>query len=442
MSPQALEQLDRWCADAGAVAPWAVEGRVASLVGTLIEAEGLRSAVGSLVRIDAGALAIDAEVVGFRGERSLLVPLADPKGLAAGARVVAFPDSAALPDGAACLGRVLDGLGRPIDGGPALARAAQRRDAGRAVAALRRRRIDRPIDLGIRAINAMLTVGVGARVGLFAGSGVGKSVLLGQIARFSRADCCVIALIGERGREVREFVERDLGDGLSRSVVVVATSDEAPVLRKRAALVATGIAEGLRAGGAQVLLLMDSLSRFCAAQREIGLAAGEPPATRGFPPSVWSALPQLLERAGNGDGSGSITALYTVLVEGDDPEDPIADACRAFLDGHIVFSRRLAERGQRPAIDVQKSVSRVMSDVVQPESLALAARARAILSTFAEAEDLVSLGAYQLGTDARIDEALLREPRLRAVFAQGRDECADLAGSREALRAALEGDVR
>jgi flagellum-specific ATP synthase len=422
--------------------PFVVEGRVCSLVGTLVEAEGLRSAVGSLVRIQTGDAAVVAEVVGFRGQRTLLVPLDDPSGLAAGARVCPTPETDAAPAGAACLGRVLDGLGRPVDGGPPLPRARSGRRQARAVAALRRRRIERPVDLGVRAINALLTVGEGSRLGLFAGSGVGKSVLLGQIARGTQSDANVIALIGERGREVREFVERDLGDALARSVVVVATSDEAPVLRKRAALLASSLAEELRANGARVLLLMDSLSRFCAAQREIGLAAGEPPATRGYPPSVWSALPQLLERAGNADGPGGITGLYTVLVEADDPEDPIADACRALLDGHIVLSRRLAERGQFPAIDVLASVSRVMSDVVSPEQRALAARARALLATWAEAEDLVSLGAYPAGSDPRIDEALRLVPRLRAFLAQERDERSSVEESFRALGQALAGEAR
>jgi FliI/YscN family ATPase len=422
------------------LAPFAVEGRVVALVGTRVEAEGLASPVGSLVRIDAGGAAVAAEVVGFRSRTTLLATLEDPSGLAVGAPVLPTPEVDAAPAGASCIGRVLDGLGRPVDGGPALLRPVRRGTASKAAAALRRRRIDRPVDLGVRAINALLTVGEGARLGLFAGSGVGKSVLLGQIVRGTQADANVIALIGERGREVREFVERDLGGALARSVVVVATSDEAPVLRKRAALLATSLAEDLRAGGARVLLLMDSLSRFCAAQREIGLSAGEPPATRGYPPSVWSALPQLLERAGNADGPGSITGLYTVLVEADDPDDPIADACRSLLDGHIVLSRRLAERGQFPAIDVLASVSRVMSDVVSPERQALVARARALLATWAEAEDLVSLGAYPAGSDPRIDEALRLVPRLRAFLAQARDEQASVDESFCALAQALGGE--
>jgi flagellum-specific ATP synthase len=262
-------------------------------------------------------------------------------------------------------------------------------------------------------------------------------MLLGQIAQGTAADAVVIGLVGERGREVREFIERDLGAARERAAVVVATSDETPALRRRAAWLAAEIAAGLRDAGSRVLLLVDSLSRFAAAQREIGLAAGEPPATRGYPPSVWSELPRLLERAGNCAGRGSVTGIYTVLVEADDPEDPIADACRSFLDGHIVLSRRLAERAQFPAVDVLASVSRVMPDVVAPEALALAARARALLAKHAEVEDLVSLGVYRPGSDARIDEALALEPRLRAFLMQPRGECVDLARSVEALRGAL-----
>jgi flagellum-specific ATP synthase len=334
---------------------------------------------------------------------------------------------------------VIAGLGRPAEGGPLLPRAAHSRRA-RNASPLRRRRIERPLDLGVRALNALLTVGVGSRLGLFAGSGVGKSTLLGQIAQGCNADCIVIGLIGERGREVREFIERDLGAALSRSVIVAATSDETPALRRRAAWLATEIAQSLRDAGRQVLLLVDSLSRFAAAQREIGLAAGEPPATRGFPPSVWSALPQLLERAGNGEGVGSITGLYTVLVEADDPEDPIADACRSFLDGHIVLSRRLAERNQFPAIDLLASISRVMADVMPADGLALAMRARTALAREADVEDLVSVGAYRAGSDPRIDQALRLAPRIRAFMSQPRGERASLAESALALRAALEAE--
>lgn len=419
-----------------AASPYAPVGRVSALIGSVLEAEGLRAPVGSLVLVGEGGGALHAEVVGFRGESSVLVPLVAPTGLRTGARVAPLADSSVRPDAAACLGRIFDGLARPLDGGARLPRARSQRVAS-APSALQRRRIDTPLDLGVRALNALLTVGVGARVGLFAGSGVGKSTLLGQIAQGTRADAVVIALIGERAREVREFVERDLGEARARAAVVVATSDEAPALRRRAAWLAADVAAGLRDAGLRVLLLMDSLSRFAAAQREIGLAAGEPPATRGYPPSVWHALPRLLERAGTSEGAGSITGLYTVLVEADDPEDPIADACRSFLDGHVVLSRRLAERGQFPAVDVLASVSRVMPDVMAPDALALAQRARAVLARHAEVEDLVSLGAYRPGSDARTDEALALAPRLRAFLTQPRGERADLGASVNALREAL-----
>jgi flagellum-specific ATP synthase len=416
--------------------PYACAGRVRSLVGSVLEAEGLRAPVGALVEVIDGPCRVPAEVVGFRDDAAVLMPLAAPEGLRVGAQAVPLASAGDAPSPSACLGRILDGLGRPLDDGPRVPRAATR-SGSRRPSALHRRRIAQPLDLGVRALNALLTVGVGARVGLFAGSGVGKSTLLGQIAEGTSADAIVIALIGERGREVREFVERDLGAARSRAAVFVATSDDAPALRRRAAWLATDVAAGLRAAGRNVLLLMDSLSRFAAAQREIGLAAGEPPATRGYPPSVWSELPRLLERAGMNEGDGSITGLYTVLVEADDPEDPIADACRSFLDGHVVLSRRLAERGQFPAIDLLASVSRVMPDVTDADALGLALRARAILAKHAEVEDLVSLGAYRPGSDARTDEALALAPKLRAFMEQRRGERADLAASVAALRGAL-----
>ncbi len=418
--------------------PYSASGRVTALVGSAMRVAGLEAPVGALVNVaDGSAHGLAAEVVGFDDSQCLLLPLAAPEGLRAGARVQLSVEHARPLSGPGCLGRVIDGLGRPVDGGPALPRAAFSRRA-QITSPLRRRRIEQPLDLGIRALNALLTVGVGSRLGLFAGSGVGKSTLLGQIAQGCNADCIVIGLIGERGREVREFIERDLGAALSRSVIVAATSDETPALRRRAAWLATELAQSLRDAGRQVLLLVDSLSRFAAAQREIGLAAGEPPATRGFPPSVWSALPQLLERAGNGEGAGSITGIYTVLVEADDPEDPIADACRSFLDGHIVLSRRLAERSQFPAIDLLASISRVMPDVMHADGLALAMRARAALAREADVEDLVSVGAYRPGSDPRIDQALKLAPRIRAFMSQPRGEHASLHESLAALRTALE----
>jgi flagellum-specific ATP synthase len=404
------------------------------------EVEGLPGGLGTLCHIDTqGGPCVDAEVVGFRGDRLLMMPLGEASGVAPGARVVGRRAEAEIPAGPATLGRILDGLGRPLDGGPPLPNDRRVPLMRRPEPPLHRRRVAEPLDLGVRALNALLTIGRGARIGLFSGSGIGKSTLLGQIARFTAADVIVMALIGERGREVREFVERDLGEALARSVVVVATSDEAPLLRRRAALAATAIAEDWRDSGRHVLLLMDSLTRFCNAQREIGLAAGEPPATRGYPPSLWSSLPKLLERAGTCPGAGSITGIYTVLVEGDDLSEPVADAARALLDGHVVLSRRLAERGQYPAIDPLASISRVMPDVVAPEALSLATRARETLATYRDAEDLIALGAYVEGSDPDIDRARCLDGPLRTFLCQARDEPASLVDSVDALAHTLAG---
>ncbi len=426
---------------AGAFQPVRPMGRVRAIAGTVIEAEGVRAEIGAIARIDATASApVETEVIGFRDGITLLMPLGALDGVTPNAPVWTLPAEQTRPCAEAALGRVIDGLGRPIDGGPQLeTRSVGGRSTG-APHALDRRPVDRALDVGVRAINALHTVGVGSRVGLFAGSGVGKSTLLGQMARFTEADAIVVGLVGERGREVREFVEGQLGEALARSIVVVATSDTAPVLRRRAAQLATELAEQLRDRGKRVLLLMDSLSRFCNAQREIGLAAGEPPATRGYPPSVWSELAKLVERAGTHGGRGDVTGIYTVLVEGDDPEDPIADAIRSLIDGHIVLSRRLAERGVHPAIDPLASVSRVMPALVNEEVLADATRARGIFSVHADAEDLLSIGAYQPGADPRLDEAVRIEPALRRFVCQRRDERATLAESREQLAVALAGD--
>ena len=421
---------------AAQICPVVAVGRVRALTGTVIEAVGVRAEVGALARIQPeNGPAIATEVVGFRDDLTLLMPLGDPRGITPGSAVSPEVDDHGMPCASAALGRVVDGLAQPLDGGAPLATRSRgpRTQAARAV--LDRRPVDRPLDVGVRAINALHTVGIGSRVGLFAGSGVGKSTLLGQMARFADADAIVVGLVGERGREVREFVERELGDALPRAIVVVATSDAAPVLRRRAAQLATSFAEQLRDQGKRVLLLMDSLSRFCAAQREIGLAAGEPPATRGYPPSVWSELAKLVERAGTHAGRGDITGIYTVLVEGDDPDDPIADAIRSLIDGHIVLSRRLAERGVHPAIDPLASVSRVMPSLVSEEVVARAARARAIFSTYTDAEDLLSIGAYQPGADAKLDEAVRLEPALRRFVCQARAEHATLADSDAQLAA-------
>lgn len=414
--------------------PFEVQGRVRSVVGLLAEVEGLEAPIGAFCEIAIDAEWIEAEVVGFAGPRCLLMPLRGVEGLKTGAAVRVRERAHRVPWGRGCLGRVLDGTGRPIDGGPELRDVAYRGVEGDPVTAVKRARIEKPLDLGVRSINAFLTVGQGMRMGIFAGSGVGKSTLLGQLASQAQVDVCVIALIGERRREVREFIERDLGEAASRSVVVVSTSDEAAPLRSRAARAATSIAEGFRDDGASVLLMMDSLTRFCTAQREIGLAAGEPPATRGYTPSVWSALPKLLERAGTTEGRGSITGIYTVLVEGDDMNEPVADAARSLLDGHIELSRKQAERGRFPAIDVLSSVSRVMPDVTSVEHQALAAAARESLSTFRDAEDLIAVGAYREGSDPAIDRARALEPGLQAFLGQGRDEVASLDRAVDGLR--------
>lgn len=422
------------------VEPLVADGRVHAIVGHVIEAEGLVGApVGSLCRIQSGdgTRRTTAEVVGFRAGRFLLMPLEAHDGLGPQDRIRRLRTQATVPAGSPCLGRVLNGLGRPLDGGPPLANAEPAPLDRSPEPALGRTRVREPLDLGVRAINAFLTAGRGARLGIFAGSGVGKSTLLGQIARNTDADVIVIALIGERGREVRDFLERDLGAALSRSVVVVATSDEAPLLRVRAAQAATAVAERFRDEGRHVLLLMDSLTRFCMAMREIGLAAGEPPATRGYTPSVWARLPRLLERAGTSTGRGSITGIYTVLVEGDDPNEPVADAARSMLDGHVVLSRTLAERGHYPAIDVLASVSRVMPDVVSRDHLAAAIRAREHLAVYRHAEDLIAIGAYAEGSDPKVDAARRIEPALRRFLMQGVDERGSLAESARDLAALL-----
>jgi flagellum-specific ATP synthase len=325
--------------------------------------------------------------------------------------------------GPGLLGRIIDGTGRPLDG-----RGPVRTDAtwplmGRSINPLDRRVISEPLDVGVRAINGLLTIGRGQRMGLFAGSGVGKSVLLGMMTRYTDADVIVVGLVGERGREVKEFTDRILGEqGMSRSVVVATPADTPPMLRLHGAMLATSIAEYFRDRGLKVLLLMDSLTRFAQAQREVALAIGEPPATRGYPPSVFAKLPQLVERAGNGNGTGSITAIYTVLAEGDDQQDPIADCARAILDGHIVLSRDIAETGQYPAIDIEASVSRVMSEVVSDEHRRLALRFKQIYSTYRKNRDLISVGAYVRGSDPRIDEAMECWPKLLRFLQQDRKE--------------------
>ncbi len=410
----------------------AVEGVLRRIVGLTLQAEGCQAAIGSRCRVTPpSGESIEAEVVGFADEKVFLMPTSDMTGLVPNSRVVPIGHAGHAFVGPQLLGRVLDGAGNPIDGMGELDLEETTPLAGREMNPLDRRPVSEPLDVGVRAINALLTVGRGQRMGLFAGSGVGKSVLLGMMTKFTTADVVVVGLIGERGREVKEFIQEILGEeGRRRAVVVAAPADTLPLMRLHGAMLATSIAEYFRDQGKQVLLLMDSLSRFAQAQREISLAVGEPPATKGYPPSVFAKLPRLVERAGNGDErGGSITAFYTVLAEGDDQNDPIADAARAILDGHIVLTRRLAEQGHYPAIDVEASVSRVMQNVTESAQFAQAQRFKRIYSTYSRNEDLINVGAYRAGSDPRIDEAIKMQPMLAQFLRQGIRDSVDYAGS-------------
>jgi flagellum-specific ATP synthase len=396
--------------------PLVVEGKLTRMVGLTIEAIGCQVAIGGRCLIlAANGNRVEAEVVGFSGDRLFLMPVGDIHGLSPHARVIPTRGRREAWVGDALLGRVLDAGGRPLDSKGPL-RCDQRVTlTGRPINPLHRQAICEPLDVGVRSINALLSVGRGQRMGLFAGSGVGKSVLLGMMTRYTDADVTVVGLIGERGREVKDFVDNTLGEqGLQRAVVVASPADHPPLMRMHGAWLATAIAEYFRDRGMKVLLLMDSLTRFAQAQREIALAIGEPPATKGYPPSVFAKLPQLVERAGSGDrpGQGSITAFYTVLAEGDDTNDPIADAARAILDGHIVMSRRIAEAGIYPAIDMEASVSRIMHDIVDPQTLRAATRFKQVYSVYEQYRDMISVGAYQKGADPRVDEAIEYHPRL------------------------------
>lgn len=409
----------------------AEEGRVLRVAGGVVEATGPRVPVGELCGIDAER-PLPAEVIGFRADAMLLMPLGSSLGIPPGARVSSRRRPLSVRVGEDCRGRVLDSLGQPIDGRGAL-RGSLRPILGEAPAPLDRRRIQEPVATGVRAIDGLMTCGRGQRLGIFAGSGVGKSVLLGMIARHARADVNVIALIGERGREVRDFLERDLGDGLAHSVIVVATADQPPLLRIKAAMSALTIAEYFREQGLDVLFMMDSLTRVVMAQREIGLAAGEPPTTKGYPPSAFALLPQLLERVGSAQ-RGSITGLFAVLVEADDLSEPVSDASRAILDGHIALSRRLAHMNHYPAIDVLASVSRVMPQVVQAEHSAAADEIRRQMAVYAEVEEVLNLGAYVAGTNPQVDDAIGRMPAIRRFLAQRPEEGTPLAETIARLR--------
>jgi type III secretion protein N (ATPase) len=433
---EALRTLDR-------VNPLRIAGRVTEVTGLVVRATVPGVRVGELVYVDVEHLRepgegaggrLQAEVVGFRGDEVVLMPLGEIAGIGPDAVVSPTGRPLSLRVGEGLLGRVLDGLGQPMDGRGPIAGETESWSVDRAAPdPLTRRRVEHHLALGVRAIDAFLTVGEGQRVGLFAGSGVGKSTLMGQIARNTEADVNVICLVGERGREVSEFIEDSLGEaGRARSVVVCATSDAPSLVRIKSTFVATAIAEWFRDRGRRVLLMMDSLTRFARAQREVGLAAGEPPARQGYPPSVFAMLPRLLERTGNSAG-GSITALYTVLVSGGDMEEPIADEVRGILDGHIILSRELGTRNHWPAIDVLPSLSRVMSAVADQEHKQAAGRARALMAAYEQKRDLILLGAYKAGSDPRTDEAIARIDAINAFLRQGTDESSSFAATRRGL---------
>jgi flagellum-specific ATP synthase len=410
-------------------------GRVVDLIGLIVEATGLEAEVGEVCTIETGRgrNSVPAEVVGFRAGRTLLMALGEAVGIGPGARVTASGQPLKVDVSDALLGRALDGLGRPLDGKGPIPNTQWRPAEAAPPDPLSRPRIEDRVSLGVRALDAMVPCGRGQRLGIFAGSGVGKSSLLGMIARSTSEEINVICLVGERGREVLEFMQRDLGEeGLARSVVVCATSDQPALVRLKAAFTATAIAEYFRDQGRNVMLMMDSVTRFAMAQREVGLAIGEPPATRGYTPSVFAMLPKLLERSGTSP-SGSITALYTVLVDGDDMNEPIADAVRGILDGHIVLSRHLAHAGHYPAIDVLASVSRLVGEIVTPEARAAGNEVRKLMATYKEKSDLISIGAYQPGSDPQIDAAIAARHPIDAFLKQGTTEPSTALGADASL---------
>jgi flagellum-specific ATP synthase len=435
-----LLDVERFKRVLAAAEPLVLAGRVIRASGIIVEASLPQVAVGTSCEIRAaGGRTVAAEVVGFTGPQALLMPFGEVKGIGEGCPVFPRASAGEIAVGEALLGRVVDASMRPTDGNGRLALSARVSLHAPPPPAMLRRRIHRQLVLGIRSIDAFLSCGEGQRLGVMAGPGVGKSVLLGMLARSASADVIVVGLIGERGREVRDFVERDLGAaGLARSVVVVATGDEPPLVRVRAAMAATAVAEHFRTRGKRVLLLLDSLSRVAMAQREIGLAAGEPPTSRGYPPSVFALLPKLIERAGNDAGQGSITALYTVLAEGDDAADPVVDASRAALDGHVMLSRKLANGGHYPAVDVLSSVSRVMNDVVDVNHRTLAREGREVLAAYRESADLIEVGAYLAGSNPRVDRALRCIGALNSFLRQDPEQRFGLPETMGALRAALE----
>ncbi|MGN7453823.1 flagellar protein export ATPase FliI [Paenibacillus pasadenensis] len=414
----------RYIEHLGGIDPVRVNGKVTQVIGLTIESEGPDASIGDVCQIypGKGAPPLLAEVVGFRDNRLVLMPLGELNAIGPGCDVVGTGKPLTVQVGSELLGKVLDGLGRPLDGSFIPSRMVRYPTTAPPSNPLFRPRVTEPLGIGIRAIDGLLTVGQGQRVGIFAGSGVGKSTLLGMIARNTAADVNVIALIGERGREVLEFIEKDLGpEGLARSVVIVATSDQPALIRIKGAVIATTIAEYFRDRGLNVMLMMDSVTRYAMAQREVGLAIGEPPATRGYTPSVFAGLPKLLERAGTGP-SGSITAFYTVLVDGDDMNEPVADAVRGILDGHIVLSRDLAHKGHFPAIDVLSSVSRVMNEIADEDHRQAATALKRLLAVYRDSEDLIHIGAYQSGSNADIDEAVAQMDFIQSFTRQRTSE--------------------
>lgn len=422
---QLLQQLD----------PVRLNGKVTQVIGLMVESEGPDARIGDVCHIYPvnSARPVGAEVVGFRNNKVLLMPLGDLHSIGPGCDVVGTGKPLKVKVGHELLGKVLDGLGEPLDQSSLPAKMAEYSTHSAPANPLQKPRISEPISVGVRCIDGLLSLGKGQRVGIFSGSGVGKSTLLGMIARNTSADVNVIALIGERGREVMDFIERDLGEeGLKRSVVIVATSDQPALIRIKGALIATTIAEYFRDHGMNVMMMMDSVTRYAMAQREVGLAIGEPPATRGYTPSVFAHLPKLLERAGTGS-NGSITAFYTVLVDGDDMNEPIADTVRGILDGHIVLDRKIANRGQYPAIDVLASVSRLMSEIVPEEQKRAAEFYKKLLSVYRDSEDLINIGAYQKGSNKEIDQAIKYIQKIWQYAAQDVNEKVTLEESRQEL---------
>lgn len=407
------------------------------MVGLTLEAIGCKVKVGDRCLVDDCGHQLEAEVVGFDGQKFFLMPIEPARGLAPGARVIPMADADRVPVGEGLLGRVINGAGVPLDDKGPLLHVEHVSMSNGIINPMARAPIRQTMDVGIRAINGLLTVGRGQRLGLFAGSGVGKSMLLGMMTRFTNADVCVVGLVGERGREVQEFIQDILGEeGLRRAVVVASPADDSPLMRMRAADLSTRIAEYYRDQGKDVLLLMDSLTRYGQAQREIALAVGEPPATKGYPPSVFAKIPKLVERTGNGvPGGGSITAFYTVLTEGDDLQDPIADSARAILDGHIVLSRRLAEEGHYPAIDIEASISRAMPQIISPDELKRAQKFKQIYSLYQQNRDLLSVGAYNPGSNPALDKAIALQPAMQQFLQQSLHESFSLQDSQAVMHA-------